>query len=143
MNSLKFRAWNVQKKRMYYATPYRGYIKSNGSWWGLYNGDDVELANSGFDKIMQFTGLKDKNGKDIYEGDVVKQSYRFQNYDNEEEIIGIVCNNPLGTYVSVEEKGNGEGGHYYWLHILDEPTKQIEVIGNIHDNPELSERKEK
>jgi uncharacterized phage protein (TIGR01671 family) len=112
MNNLKFRAWSVNNKQMYYATPYRGYIKSNGNWWGLYNGDDVEVASSVNDILMQSTGLKDKNGKEIYTGDIINISF-------------------YTIVVSLR---------YFYQFIAKMKPKHIEgieIIGNIHENGEL------
>ena len=65
--------------------------------------------------LMQYTGLKDKNGKEIYEGDVVKTSLG----------IGKVCMR-LGCWFIEMQK---ELGYFH--------TDEIEVIGNIYENPEL------
>ena len=74
-------------------------------------------------KWMQYTGLKDKNGKEIYEGDWVKDG---------NESVGLVEWHDMG-FVFQHNKGKG------WLHPIssgmDGPT--LEIIGNIYENPEL------
>ena len=80
--------------------------------------------------VGQFTGLVDKNGKEIYEGDIVKTKGNWG---------GVVTWNSRGYYY-IKDK-------YYYdneepdlsplgsLHCYE--RKQLEIIGNIHDNPEL------
>lgn len=121
---LKFRAWSESEKQMYYATPYRGYIKSNGSLWELYNGDDVVVASSVYDdKLMQCTELKDKNGVLIYEGDVVEAT----RYDGL-AVTGVVDFRDCSFVINT-----GYQTIYTWI------DYQIEVIGNVYNNKELLE----
>lgn len=76
-----------------------------------------------FYDAMQSTGLKDKNGTEIYEGDIVKNIY---------DEIYVVKWFDAGFHL--EEKYNG-GFDYFELHFGDNK----EVIGNIYENPELLE----
>ena len=80
--------------------------------------DDVEL--------MQFTGLKDKNGKEVYEGNIV---------EIDTGAIGKVVFNNESAYFSIETKT----GIFLFEDI---PLKAIKVIGNIFENHELLEQAE-
>ncbi len=77
------------------------------------------------DTIGQFTGLQDKNGKDIYEGDII----RF--------VKGLVKES--GRWVDDAEiyAVEYDGAVFYPLCNLSKVTDSIEIIGNIYDNPEL------
>jgi len=68
---------------------------------------------------MQFTGLKDKNGVDVYEGDIA-----FHQGKNRVFIYGDGCFGFIGRNVPV-------------VYINDFLVSQMEIIGNIHENPEL------
>jgi uncharacterized phage protein (TIGR01671 family) len=85
------------------------------------------------DTVGQFTGLHDKNGKEIYEGDVVQQYWGFPHYRNGVRYdcysrIGKVLFDKSGCFVLLSES--------LLYHLFGDGLTQ-EVIGNIHDNPEL------
>lgn len=105
---------------------FRGKRVDNGEWvYGYYfvgMNDTHWIVTSEFifipiqkETVGQFTGLKDKNGKEIYEGDIVE--------DNES--LSIVEYDSYGTYSPF--------GHGDYATI----STWVTVIGNIHDNPEL------
>jgi uncharacterized phage protein (TIGR01671 family) len=74
--------------------------------------------------IMQYTGLKDKNGKDIYEGDIVK----YRTYPN--QIIDIKFEK--GAFTAGEHNGSSTAIRPKLI-----VGRLVEVIGNIYENPEL------
>ena len=96
--------------------------------------------------VCQFTGLTDQNGVKIFDGDIAKIHYFFENYDpdtlgafnafnDEANVIGKLSITYMGVYF---ESANAEG---YLCDYLEEPEEELEVIGNIFDNPELLEGK--
>ena len=99
--------------------------------------------------IMQSTGLKDKKGVEIFEGDVVKCYNKHLNYDfsSDKNIPGygfaVIKNSGWSFYYDKIKADNKwffyypEGDNFY----PDNIDMIIEVIGNIHENPELLEEK--
>ena len=82
-------------------------------------------------ELMQYTGLKDKNEKEIYEGDIVNI---LDENTNEDESYVVKYSDIDGRY---ELEGEG-----YILHFGNIFSYQCEIIGNIYDNPELLESEE-
>lgn len=141
MRELKFRAWDKQRNR--YVGDGEVVFKSYGSEASVvvcpnsqdYIGDIChdEYVDDGRFVIEQYTGVKDKNGKEIYEGDILWWEHYYgmtgENIETtakvywEEKDASFVVGDwfePLGPLV-VEDK--------------------VEVIGNVHENPELIEEK--
>ena len=83
------------------------------------------------DTVGQFTGLTDKNGKEIYEGDVIESN-------STRHVVKYMEKGALFAGVSTSIKDSMTGDYAeipLWQHWIDGWGK--EVIGNIHDNPEL------
>lgn len=81
--------------------------------------------------LMQSTGLKDKNGKEIFEGDILKVT----NLQSWLEVVSF--NEDKAMFVSKEIKRDIEETPLYDLFNTD--IFEVEIIGNIHTNPELLE----
>ena len=151
MREIKFRGWYDEGKEWIYAgkhdnklsfpmtvdTPTRLTLDDNNSYenkiWKL---DDNEITWS------QYTGIKDKNGKEIYEGDIIKSV---------SELIKIATGKRTGKFATkiavvkwveyragfryIDSKTKSESLAFDKSHI----AKFFEVIGNIYENPELLE----
>lgn len=85
--------------------------------------------------ICQYTGLKDKNGKEIYEGDVVLLTC----YNYEEPVFGgnfkVIYDDINGMWLLVDLENKDRG--FAFGEIRSYYKAEIEIIGNIYDNPEL------
>jgi len=124
MRELKFRAWDKITNTMC--------VIWDISWTGRDSPDEsinyVRIETDGtVDRgeneviLMQYTGLKDKHGKEIYEGDIVNEHCRYGVKGHEVKMEHVSGSDDMGTdmfgYIDFDES--------------------VEIIGNIYENPEL------
>ncbi len=117
MREIKFRAWNKRTKHMYYGI---GLTTTGKMMFGPPYEDQ---------EVMQFTGLHDRNGKEIWEGDIISSF----------GCLGKMIYTENRARFSVIGRVPSRRGNHHWI-----PLRcwgKGEIIGNIYENPELLEAK--
>lgn len=146
MREIKFRAWDKKKKILLNRENANKYDTSSeyySTYFGILCGLLEDIQEENRIVLMQYTGLKDKNGKEIYEGDIVRVKYNRLCYAEEypKELREKFMNSGNFEVIYKEEDSldGGFGGFYFRgdssPHI--NYCKRGEVIGNIYENPEV------
>lgn len=138
MREIKFNAWDVKEKKMHTGitlNSYHGYDDYGPASWETDQGPLLEGKNREI-IWLQYTGLKDKNGKEIYDGYIAKSGWN-------EKVFQVAW---------VEELSWDSGGSvhpgFYFKDLAGREINELiygldlhgcEIIGNIFQNPELLE----
>ena len=133
MREYKFRCWDTENKEMLKVQE----LDFEDTFYGGRLSIRTDKYNDYFDMedmvLMQYTGLKDKNAKEIYEGDIVSFNLKSDN-EGQLNITGYIeYQTTFSGYRIMSLKGS---------FALDYNIKDIEVIGNIYDNKSLLEEGE-
>lgn len=138
MRKIKFRAWHKAKHFMFVPELIGTYVMCPKT--GRWENEEVE--------IMQFTGLYDKNDKEIYEGDIVKWGHLKNSQEHWHRIAKVELFPALQFkilfYVDSSTGDIKPTDNYifeYGRFAYQNTEKYLEVIGNIYENPELLEEK--
>ena len=134
MREIKFRAWDKKTKSFVNLSTCEVYFTTQNE---LFVGETIELGtHEEFNDfvLQQYTGLKDMNGKEIYEGDVIV-------IDSDKDKIIYVIVYEYGEYLAITPNKNIDvfGSGYDQLSLSMSGTEDYKIIGNIYENPELIE----
>lgn len=127
----KFRVWDETQHKMLQVDCIE-FIDGKAYWveaspadgnGNVQGGNDGPVGDNSQLKLEQYTGLKDANGKEIYEGDIVKSSYKYA-----QPKISQVIMEDGNSYILGEDLATGNEM------LVSDHINEIEVIGNVHTN---------
>lgn len=129
MREIKFRAWAAGDNSEMLSGHRLDELLMRG--YGTQQPNELQLMVTGNTVLMQYTGLKDKNGVDVYEGDLLGGAMNG---------FSIRWDATLSSFWPINEYMPEEKNDVYWQDIVDMANEgRLVVIGNIYENPELLE----
>ena len=146
MREIKFRAWDKKEKKMF-IPPWLDWVTNsrsvkNNSVSNVGKRSATQPLDSFYAEpiweveLMQFTGLKDKNGKDVFEGDILKCS---RSYWKKTRNLVVEWGDERYQLTDIEDPVDSEVMDK--SSSFDVPQVEREVIGNIYENPNLIKNK--
>lgn len=133
MKGLRFRVWDIERECYLDETELVG-ITPDGKYILYIEEEEISKLEIEGDYILeQYTGLKDRNGKEIYEGDILGDMWR-------DGYIAWCDKCKQLQYHILTHECMACLGDVQWYELVNDNGK-LEVVGNVHENPDLLEDK--
>ena len=134
---IKFRAWDKDSKCYWYSTDEAYVLKWIDGILGLY--EDEYFYREGYEtnyilisqNLEQYTGLKDKNNREIYEGDILKAGKEF---------YSVYYSKPSFNLKDKNDEYYDNGDYYQGYDVYMHNWEKFEIVGNIHENNDFAKK---
>ncbi len=131
MREIKFKAWDKKKMLNRFEITQDGCVGYTDMFETYHPLPEVVL--------MQYTGLKDKNGKELYEGDIVRGIFEFK-YETRKGLWKTSKEKIIGKIAFQMESFGVLFDYDCFVSLMDVIPMTLEKLGNIYENPELLEQ---